>query len=341
MRRSRAVGRRTKDMAHGQPSCERLFTVCGESLLFQTNDESIMDAAIESFDCGDGSETRSGAPLVVQLFLEEERAGALPSPPDPPPQPAYRNQAHLLTISLDRDNTAVVDLTGGFSFGFVSPRMARSRSYLRYFFIEAMALSMLGPARGLIAVHASCVVKDGVSVMICAESGGGKSTLAMASVRRGFRLLADDTVYVGEDAGELHLHGLPCKLRIPCDASGAMADWGTDTPRLFVNGEWKCEVDLEKRYPGSAVTRATLGVVLFLEPGLNPGGAAVERLSDEEAADRLEVHWPYNLAWTETRETRAAALLHRGAYRLRASADPDATAEALDSFLLRLGTKTQ
>jgi len=67
----------------------------------------------------------------------------------------------------------------------------------------------------------------------------------------------------------------------------------------------------------------------------------VERLSDEEAADRLEVHWPYNLAWTETRETRAAALLHRGAYRLRASADPDATAEALDSFLLRLGTKTQ
>lgn len=49
---------------------------------------------------------------------------------------------------------------------------------------------------GWVAVHAAAVAKDGVCAVLCASSGGGKSTLTTALVRSGWRSLGDDKLLV-------------------------------------------------------------------------------------------------------------------------------------------------
>ncbi|MBX3282276.1 MAG: HPr kinase/phosphatase C-terminal domain-containing protein [Acidobacteria bacterium] len=50
-------------------------------------------------------------------------------------------------------------------------------------------------------IHASCVAIDGRGVLICGESGSGKTRLLIELVRRGAKFLADDAVSVAERDG--------------------------------------------------------------------------------------------------------------------------------------------
>jgi hypothetical protein len=50
--------------------------------------------------------------------------------------------------------------------------------------------------RGLLALHGSCVAKDGHSIGFIGHSGWGKSTLAMHFVQHGYRLLCDDVLAI-------------------------------------------------------------------------------------------------------------------------------------------------
>lgn len=69
--------------------------------------------------------------------------------------------------------------------------------------------------RGLLALHASCVAKDGHAVGFIGNSGWGKSTLAMHFVEQGYRLLGDDVLAVSFEGGEpVAIPGYPqVKLR--------------------------------------------------------------------------------------------------------------------------------
>ncbi|WP_095012042.1 hypothetical protein [Tsuneonella mangrovi] len=60
---------------------------------------------------------------------------------------------------------------------------------------------------GLFPLHASAIVRDGCAIALTADSGGGKSTLAMALAAHGFIHFADDTLplLLGGDA----VHPLP------------------------------------------------------------------------------------------------------------------------------------
>lgn len=56
--------------------------------------------------------------------------------------------------------------------------------------------------RGMLALHGSCVAKDGYAVGFIGHSGWGKSTLAMHFVQHGYRLLCDDVLAVSFDEPE-------------------------------------------------------------------------------------------------------------------------------------------
>lgn len=47
---------------------------------------------------------------------------------------------------------------------------------------------------GWTPVHAGAVVKDGVCAIVCAPTGGGKTTLCAALVRRGWQVVGDDKI---------------------------------------------------------------------------------------------------------------------------------------------------
>ncbi|HEY9181405.1 MAG TPA: hypothetical protein VIO32_11850, partial [Candidatus Baltobacteraceae bacterium] len=49
-------------------------------------------------------------------------------------------------------------------------------------------------AEGYVPLHAGAIVKNGVCALLCAASGGGKSTLVTAMVLGGWRTLGDDKI---------------------------------------------------------------------------------------------------------------------------------------------------
>jgi hypothetical protein len=64
-------------------------------------------------------------------------------------------------------------------------------------------------------LHAACVVRNGVGVVLCGHSGAGKSTLAYACARRGWTLVSDDSLHalpghgptVASFSSTIHLRG--------------------------------------------------------------------------------------------------------------------------------------
>jgi hypothetical protein len=70
-----------------------------------------------------------------------------------------------------------------------------------------------GAAHGAAVLHASCVEMPGVgSILLCAPSGGGKTTLAAALLAQGCRLVADDLVPL--DAATLGPRAFPRALAL-------------------------------------------------------------------------------------------------------------------------------
>lgn len=74
---------------------------------------------------------------------------------------------------------------------------------------EEVRLFLLGSAFGalihqreLLPFHGSTVVKDGLAYVIGGSSGAGKSSLAAALAKRGFKLLADDISVIKTEAGK-------------------------------------------------------------------------------------------------------------------------------------------
>lgn len=63
-------------------------------------------------------------------------------------------------------------------------------------FILGFGMSMLAMQRGILAIHCSALADEQGALLIAGESGAGKSTLTSAFMEKGYRLLADDMVWV-------------------------------------------------------------------------------------------------------------------------------------------------
>jgi hypothetical protein len=95
----------------------------------------------------------------------------------------------------DAYNFVHCDLNTGFAFGWVTPQTAESTLYLRYFFIEATSLCLIAALRAA-PLHAACVSSHGHGMLLCGDSGAGKSSLAFAGARSGWTFTCDDASYL-------------------------------------------------------------------------------------------------------------------------------------------------
>ncbi len=81
----------------------------------------------------------------------------------------------------------------------VEPAPASDPKAVRLFLLGS-ALGALLMQRGILPIHGSAVVKGKLCCIITGARGAGKSTLAAALRRQGYRLLTDDLAAVGFDA---------------------------------------------------------------------------------------------------------------------------------------------
>lgn len=74
--------------------------------------------------------------------------------------------------------------------------------------LVGLALTAGWRTAGWVPVHAAAVIREGVCPILCAGSGGGKSTLTAALVRSGWRALGDDKLLLRHDGTAAELRAL-------------------------------------------------------------------------------------------------------------------------------------
>jgi hypothetical protein len=109
-----------------------------------------------------------------------------------PPEAIYRAHRNLRLIIADRNNFCTCDLEQGFAFAWVTRAAAEHQNYFRYHFLEAAAAFFLIDSPYVTLIHAACVKMAGRGVLLCGDSGAGKSSLAFACARAGWTYLSDD-----------------------------------------------------------------------------------------------------------------------------------------------------
>lgn len=325
--------RRTSSLPHLQPTQRQMFSFMGEQLLVQTNSAAVLEAATLAFGRFPPAPITEATPLVIDLFVEQPKDPAADLSSSALPPPSFHTKGHLFHLNVGFANTLLIDLQAGYSVGFLTPAVTQDLAFMRSVFLELSAQAMLGLARDFVAIHAACVVKDGVSVLIQAESGTGKSTLAFACLRRGFQILAEDVVHVKVQAEQLHLWGIPWKFHLLRDSLRFFPELADYQSRLQVNGEWKLEVELDQFIAGSTLTNAQPGLLVFLERTTTPHGTHLERLSPAETRQRFTAVWSWERGWQEMYERTLTRWLEQGSYCLRMNGTPDEAVDALEGLI--------
>ena len=244
-------------------------------------------------------------------------------------KPTIHQQGHLFHIAFGLENSLVVDLLGGYSFGFVSAAALHDPEFIRYNLIETAAQAMSSYGRGYVAIHAAAVVKDNQAFLLTGPSGVGKSTLAYACVRQGFQALAEDVVQVKIRPDDLQFRGVPWKTHLLPDAVRFFPELSNIAPQQQSNGEWKLEVNLETYFPGSTIAHVPSARLIFLQRA-QPGEAPrLERLTPEQTRERFEVVWAWETGWREEYDHQLRRLIEPGAFQLFIGPSPDETAHLL------------
>jgi len=216
----------------------------------------------------------------------------------------------------DAHNYACCNLTGGFGIAWLTKATVSDEDYFRYSFLENMALVLLEHLY-LVALHAACVVREGRGVLLVADSGIGKSSLAYACARRGW-------TYVSDDASSLLLHGTgrtivgnPQLFRFRPAALDLFPELRQDgilglrIKAKLRKGKPTLEIWTESLPGIQLAQQATVDHIVFLRrDGQSNGPARLIPASREEALHRLLPDvWPAELAFHEHRRAAVEQLL--------------------------------
>ncbi|QNI30745.1 aldolase [Alloacidobacterium dinghuense] len=163
------------------------FFPLGFPLELATNSKAVMAAAEESW-----KHFRSQlVEEVLELHIAVQDADGSSTLP---PAPVYSQQWNTWLCVADANNFVMCDPNHGRSFGSVAQSTVDSSLYFRYHFLEAAAMWMISARTA--PVHAACVSIFNSGMLLCGDSGAGKSSLAYAAARAGWTYLTDDASYL-------------------------------------------------------------------------------------------------------------------------------------------------
>jgi len=173
--------------AHARLDHHAMFYPLGFPVSVMTNSDAVLDAAQENW--GKFAHRFDTAPICLKITVAQDESRVCP------PTPVCRMRGHILTDVADDGNLAVTDLSRLFSAIWVTEAAVRHRDYFRYFFLDSTALGCVSSVHAT-AIHAGCVALDGEGVLLCGDSGAGKTTLSYACARAGWTYVTDDGSYL-------------------------------------------------------------------------------------------------------------------------------------------------
>jgi hypothetical protein len=202
----------------------------------------------------------------------------------PPPAPVFRGREHLFSIVADRNNFATADLRTGAGFACFTENI--SSDYRRYQFLEPLAYVLIA-ARYLTFTHASCVALDGRGVLLCGDSGAGKTCLAFACARKGWTFLSGDATAIVRGRTDYRVLGRPFEIRFRETARRLFPDLEGYPRRIRPNG--KDDIEIDPRDLGlKCALESTASHVVILERSHHPIPAFAEAFPRDEALRHLQ-----------------------------------------------------
>ena len=199
--------------------------------------------------------------------------------------------------SLLNDNLIVHESIDGFVFRYADAtvfRISRDGREIRGVWDRASTLSdtetyLLGPVlgfaqrlMGVLCLHASAVVVDGIAIALCGPSYSGKSTTAGAFAAAGHGVLADDMTVVREQNGAAFAMPAYDHLRVWEESELMLLGTSGELPRLTPTWD-KRALRLRMQGWDWCDTPAPLGAIALLAP--RDAGAEAPRMEDVPPSD--------------------------------------------------------
>ena len=201
-----------------------------------------------------------------------------------PPAPLFWGREHLFSIVADRSNFAAADLRTGAGFACFTQNV--SGDYLRYHFLEPLAYVLIA-ARYLTFTHASCVTLDGRAVLLCGDSGAGKTCLAFACARKGWTFLSGDATALVRGRTDYRVLGRPFEIRFRETARRLFPELQRYPRVMRPNGKDDIEIDT-RDLQMKCDLEGTASHIVILERSHHPMPAVAEPVPREEALRHLE-----------------------------------------------------
>lgn len=227
----------------------------GFSVEISTNSPEVLLAAEESW--GSCEQAFAEPPIRLQIGVSKDGRDAALSPP------VCRGRNNLISFVTDAQNFYSADLRQGFAFGWISQATVENRAGFRYHFLEGMALTLL-MSRYMTPIHAACVVLDGQGVLLCGDSGAGKSSLSFACARRGWTFVADDSSSLVRNRADRVVIGNPQQIRFRQSAVDLFPELRYERLTRRVNGEMAIELPTSSLPDFVTALQAPVEHIVFL-----------------------------------------------------------------------------
>jgi hypothetical protein len=198
--------------------------------------------------------------------------------------PVLRGQDHLVSMVGGRNNFAAADLRGGNAFACFTRDVASHAAGLRYHYLEPLAYVLVA-ARHFTLLHASCVALNGRAIVLCGESGAGKTCLAFACALKGWTFLSGDAIAIVRSGADHRVAGRPFEIRFRREASRLFPQLAAVRRVLRPNGKADLETDPQELGLSCAV-EAEARAIVFLDRVSGPATTALEPFPRDEAFER-------------------------------------------------------
>jgi hypothetical protein len=258
---------------------EAMFYPYGFAVRLRSNSATTLEAADRSWSTY--RRRHDHPPLDIRLMLSKS------SSPGCVEQPTFRSQGHLLSIVVDRENFASLDLNAGFAFGWATEATAQNQEYFRQCLLDVMIYPLL-EVRHLITLHAACVMYQGKGILLAGDSGAGKSSLSYACARRGWTFVSDDASAFQRDAPDPKVIGHPQKFRFREPVGELFPEFRGLKSSIRAYGKPTIEVRTRTIDHITGAEESSVDAIVFLNrPAYESGPPVLIPVSEEDAWNRL------------------------------------------------------
>jgi hypothetical protein len=303
--------------------------VLGIHVVFESNDPIIIGIAEDAFGAWRVlenaprllSELRVRVRVLVENGDETAPGGHSPI--------TYKQPDHLRVILRTTGTVGVADAARREALLYTTPALVADRQHFRYGVLEALVLAVLTKLDRL-PLHAACIARGDTALLLAGPSGTGKSTLAYAAARAGYKVLSEDYVNVQLEP-RLRVWGMPGFLHVPPEAAAHFAELAGIKPSLMANGKQKLAISIAQigALPALPVAQRA-GICVLERTGEHPAIQTLDSAALQEAlTTRLD---PGFDRFAENIGECVRLLCGHGGWKLRIGPDPQESLDFINSM---------